>query len=238
MPGIIFYDSITIYYYRYYYEGSPRARHGQRHTDTRVKEAPPVTCRTKGPRQSRLFGVPPRAREHVCACVCSTHVGARRGRTHVKCPSCLRGLRWRRRRRRRCCRRRRLTIGDSPGSAAASFPRRRVHHHQHRTPLRAYKSPSGALSYHPLRNHPHQHHGRRQPSHRRNLSRTPLVWRRRREVRAPVAYIIVNFYQPPPAGRPHRRSPSRRRHAPAQEEFRADGVAHARPQYRVERRRR
>lgn len=68
MPGII-YDSITIYYYRYYYEGSPRARHGQRRTGTRVKEAPPVICRTKGPRQSRLFGVPPRARARASTCV-------------------------------------------------------------------------------------------------------------------------------------------------------------------------
>jgi len=68
MSGII-YDNITIYYY--YYEGSPRARHGQRHADTREKEAPPVTCRTKGPRQSRLFGVPPRARAHVCVVLMS-----------------------------------------------------------------------------------------------------------------------------------------------------------------------
>jgi hypothetical protein len=130
-----------------------------------------------------------RARPRVCVCV---YVDARRGRTHVKCPSYFEGLRWRRRRRCRCCRRR-LTIGDSPGSAAASFPRRRAHHHHHRTPLRAYKSLPTTL---------HRRH-RRQRRHRRNLARTPLV-DRRREVRARSVYYskllsATTGRAPPPA---------------------------------------
>lgn len=159
----------------------------------REKEAPPVTCPPR--RRSRLFGVPG---VHTHTHIRAGKAEEARVRTHVKYPRAVvriaqGGPRWRRRR--RCCRcRRRLTIGDSPGSAAASFPHRRA---------RTTATTTTAYTFTPRTNSLHA-------SHRCKLSRcprrtitvmcVPAGWRR---TRAPVAYI-VNFYQPPPAGHPHR----------------------------------
>lgn len=66
MLGII-YDNITIYYY---YEGSA----GARHTDTREKEAPPVT-RRQGVRVRVDFSVSLHARAHASMCVCVSMCG-------------------------------------------------------------------------------------------------------------------------------------------------------------------
>lgn len=86
-----------------------------------------------------------------------------------------------------------------PGIGSSKLPPRRRAAPHRRSPLRARTKP-----------------------HRRRPVNGPSTGtaRRRREARGPVhayarARTVVNFYQPPPARHPHRRSPTRRRHAPA-----------------------
>lgn len=121
---------------------------------------------------------------------------------YVKCPrAAVRiaqgGPRWRHHRRCCRCRRRSLTIGDSPGSAAASSPPPSLPRpHCHRVHLYAvYKFP------------PHSYRHKLGPCtrHHNTVMSSGGWWR----TRAPVTYI-VNFYQPPLAGHPHRSGRRRR----------------------------
>lgn len=176
MLGII-YDNITIYYY-YYYEGSA----GARHTDTRKRGAASHSS-AKRPRQSRLFGVPLRARAHTLprsrarVCVC---VDARRGRIHVKCPS---------------------YFGGAPVASSSSLPLLPPPFNDWRQPgIGSSKLPPPPRSPPPTPNtftrvqipshHLRRRHRRqrRQRRHRRNFARTPLTKRRWREVRARSVY--------------------------------------------------